>query len=255
MFRLPVSGLEVSLRPLSGAEELLLLDAREYDTWLTLRLLAGVARLADGAEVEWDALTLTDVEALLLLLRQAVFGDWIRADLSCPTEGCGARVEVAFRVSDYLDYHRPRTPRNVEAAGEAGWFRLRGAPVQFRLPSGGDQMVAASRENPTRELVRLCVNPPELSGRLLRRVEAAMGALAPSLADGVRGRCPNCGASIEIIFDPQHFCLRELRGQAAYLYEDMHLLARHYHWSEAEIVALPRHRRIQYVEMIRQEGV
>jgi len=47
--------------------------------------------------------------------------------------------------------------------------------------------------------------------------------------------------------------LRELREQAAFIYEDVHLIAQHYRWSEAEIMLLPRNRRIRYAEMIRQE--
>ena len=51
--------------------------------------------------------------------------------------------------------------------------------------------------------------------------------------------------------DPRQFTLRELRDQAVFIYEDTHLLAEHYHWPEAEILALPRERRLRYAQMVR----
>jgi hypothetical protein len=57
-----------------------------------------------------------------------------------------------------------------------------------------------------------------------------------------------------LFFDVQAFCLTELRNQAAFLYEDVHLLAQCYHWTEADILALPRHRRAHYAEFARSTG-
>jgi hypothetical protein len=51
-------------------------------------------------------------------------------------------------------------------------------------------------------------------------------------------------------FDVQQFVLRELRDQATFLYEDVHLVASQYHWPESGILDLPSRRRVQYAEMI-----
>jgi hypothetical protein len=88
---------------------------------------------------------------------------------------------------------------------------------------------------------------------MLRRVENAMEALAPPLSHTVQGQCPECGSVLDLYFDAQQFCLQELRGQALFIYDDVHLLAMEYHWSEADILALPRNRRAQYAERVRQE--
>ena len=40
-------------------------------------------------------------------------------------------------------------------------------------------------------------------------------------------------------FDPLLYTLRELRDRAAFVYEDVCAIAHHFHWSEAEILALP----------------
>ena len=78
-----------------------------------------------------------------------------------------------------------------------------------------------------------------------------MEVLAPSLAHDLQGQCPECGAVVEVYFDPLQFSLCELRQEAAFLYEDVTLLARCYHWSEADILTLPRQRRLRYAELAR----
>lgn len=268
---LPVSGLHVLLRQLSGAEDILLLEATVLDTRLALDVVRRIARSAessstdapsvataslaqslDGSAISWDTLSVADLDALLLLMRRAVLGDRIRADTRCPAHNCQARIEVEFQVSDYLAHHTPHRPRFVEPAAEPGWFQMRDTSIVFRLPTGADQMSAASHPDAEQELIRRCVRPETISRRQLRRVEKAMEAMAPNLAQNLQGQCSECGAIVEVFFEPQQFILRELKDQAAFIYEDIHLLALYYQWSEAAILSLPRQRRMHYAEMIRQ---
>jgi len=251
--RLPISGIDVLLREPVGAEDILLLEATSYDTAFALELVARLAAPANGPAVEWSNLCVTDLDALLLLLRQMLFGNLIRTDIACPAAGCGARIDVAFRIGEYLAHHRPRTARGVEAAEEPGWFRLRNTPVSFRLPTAADQAAVTQALKPARELVRRCIRPAGISAGLLRRVETAMEALAPSLSQNLQGRCPQCETSVDFYFDVQQFVLSELGNQAALIYEDVHALALHYHWSQAEILELPRGRRARYAEMAQRE--
>jgi hypothetical protein len=58
--------------------------------------------------------------------------------------------------------------------------------------------------------------------------------------------CPACGASHPVALDPYLVTRRSPRE----LYDEVHLLAWHYHWSEAEILALPRDRRQLYLRRI-----
>lgn len=251
--RLPVSGMEVMLRQPTGAEDMLLLEASTYDAALALQLIAHLASPANGLAVEWSTLCVTDLEALLLLLRQMLFGDLISTDVICPAKDCGKRVDVAFRIGEYLAHHSPRTARGVEPADEAGWFRFRDVPVSFRLPNAADQVIVSQLPKPEYELIQRCIRPTQISARMLKRVETAMEALAPGLSDNVHGVCPECGATVTMYFDAQQFTLSELCNQAMLIYEDVHVLAKHYHWSQAEILALPRSRRAHYTEMVHQE--
>jgi len=82
-----------------------------------------------------------------------------------------------------------------------------------------------------------------------------MEAMAPNLSGEMQGECPECHRRITVYFDVQKYVLRELRDRASRVYEDIHLLALNYRWSEESILLLPRNRRILYAEMLRQEGL
>ncbi len=253
MSRLPVSGIDVRLRRPTGVEDVFLREASFGGPALALALITRLASVAGGPDVDWELLPVTDVEALLLALRQMLFGDRITTDMPCPVEECGARMDVTFNIGDYLEHHRPRLPRGVSPDAEEGWFRLRDAAVSFRLPRAADQIAARRAARPAADLARRCVRPAGASGSERRRAENAMSALAPSLSQPLATRCPECGGGFDFYFDVPHFVLSELRAQAAYVYEDVHLIAATYHWPEAEILALPVSRRLQYAEMARSQ--
>jgi len=254
MPRLPVTGLEVRLRPPAGVDDVFLREAAYDGPLLSLALVERLAQTSAGDLVDWSSLPVTDLEALLIALRQQVFGDRINTDLPCPAPGCGARMDVSFRLSEYLAYHQPRWPRGVAAlAEEPGWYELRDSAVGFRLPSAADQVAARYSPQPVRELVRRCIHPDNAPARDRRRAENAMAALAPSLSHELQAQCPECHAQIALYFDVQHFVINELRGQAAYVYEDVHVIAQSYHWQEEAILALPLSRRLRYAALIRAE--
>ena len=256
MILLPVSRGWVQVAPPTGVEDLLLAETPGSGTGLALALVARLVQWVQpsgAAPAAWEALPVPDLEVLLLLIRQTVFGDQVRAETRCATPACGARVDVDFSITQYLAHHLPRRYRNVEPDDATGWYRFQGSDVRFRLPTVADQLAVASSATPAHDLARRCIDPPAVPARLRYRVERAMAALAPTLSHELAGQCPECGRQLAIYFGVQEFTLRELRDQARYVFGDIHLIARHYHWSEAAILALPRRRRMQYAERIRQE--
>jgi hypothetical protein len=252
MFQLPVSGLEITIRQPVGEDDLLLQETRASNTAVALALISRLVRPVDGSVVQWSELTITDLEALLLLIRKVVVGDLIEADLACVRPECGARITVSFHISEYLSHHQSRRPKRMIAAGE-GWFGLHQHPVKFRLPAAADVLAVMEATKPDRELMRRCMQPEGIPAKLRRRVESAMEAMAPNLSGEMQGECPECHERVTAYFDVQKYVLRELRDRASRIYEDVHLLALNYHWSEESILLLPRNRRILYAEMLRQE--
>jgi hypothetical protein len=99
----------------------------------------------------------------------------------------------------------------------------------------------------------MCIRPGGLKARTVRRVLGIIESMAPSLSGELQGQCTECGTEVGIYFDARGFVLRELREQATFLYGDACLLAHHYHWTEADILALPCSRRIRYVEALKEQ--
>lgn len=241
MIRLPVSGLLVDVRPPGGAEDILLWDAPVPDRALALALVGRLTSVPEPA-----SLVVHDFEALLLHLHGLVFGGTIHADATCR---CRQRIDLSFSASEFMRARKPRRPRNVTPAQDAGWFTLTGEVGAFRLPTIGDQVAIAAEADPVAALAARCLRPPRPSAR----VERAMAALSPPISEEVSGTCPYCLARASFFFDVPTFVLSELKVQAGLICEDVHLLAGHYRWSEEHILALPPRRRRRYVDLVSAE--
>jgi hypothetical protein len=257
MFRMPVSGIDVEFRHATGEEDLLLLEGGGDLISTSMELVQRLAIPGGGAELDAATLTIADLEALLLELRRRVFGDVMATRGRCPEAECAAPIDLSFRISDYLRGRAKRKPAHVKPVeSEPNWFQLRDSGVQFRLVTVDDLAAAAASAHPEKELARRTIRSrsPGVIERSHRRAERAMESLAPPLSGEIEGQCPECGASVRFWFDVQSYVQRELRYDAEFLFEDVHQLATRYHWSEEKILALPRQRRVQYVEMALRQG-
>lgn len=249
--RLPLSGDEVMLLPLVGADDAVIAESPTLGVGLAVDLLARVARGPDGRPHDWLHAALLDLDVALLSLRRLLRGDGVRADARCRTEGCGALADIAFRVSDYLAHHAPTRADDVMRDAQAGWFRLAEGGPRFRPPRVVDLLDASRGQDPVVAIVARCLDAPSPDPALLDRVARALEALSPSLYGELEGTCPECGAALTVPFDPVTFVLRELRARAVDVFADVHLIASRYHWTEEHILQLPSARRQRYVEQIR----
>lgn len=143
--------------------------------------------------------------------------------------------------------------------GEAGpgfpfaTVEIEAGPVVLRLPTGSDEAAIgdlSDAEQAERELLRRCVVRGELpeapSAEDLERIDAALDEISPWVVTELATSCPACGATHPVALDPYVV----MRRSASELFDDVHTLAWHYHWSEAEILALPRERRQRYLARI-----
>jgi hypothetical protein len=255
--QLPVSGMALSLRSPDGCDDLAILEARGPAVARALAVLPRLAQLVPGATghtPEWESMTVTDFEVALLALRERLFGQSIACALDCSQPECGQRVEMEFRVEDFVNSVRPHRPRDVQDDARPGWFRLEDTEVVFRLPTVGDQAAVAGSARAGRDLEELCIKPPGLLARLRARVERAMEQLAPEVSRPIAGQCPHCGQGLSALLYVPVLVLDELRRAAVGIYEEVHLIASAYHWSEDSILALPRARRWGYAERVRAQN-
>jgi len=81
----------------------------------------------------------------------------------------------------------------------------------------------------------------------------ALSELDPLVALTVSCACPVCGSANDVRVDLEEIVLARLRRRQRMLLDDVHTLASRYGWTEAEVLAVPSHRRAQYVAMIKDE--
>lgn len=249
-----------ALRPVTGAVEQEILGALDAAaSWpeaVSAVLSAAVERLGDVpcSPALVDALPVGDRQLLLLRVAAALHGDAFWCSARC--RSCDA----------WFDLRLLRSALPVKDAGAGFPFadvECGGAPVRFRVPTGADQraVVGLSAAEAERALLERCVVAPAgergraaaaaLGPEDRARVDEALDAAAPDVGTRVTTSCPECGAVQVADVDPWG----ALRWTARRLYEEVHVVAATYHWSEAEILALPRARRRLYLDLIdRQRG-
>jgi hypothetical protein len=263
---------EAEVAPLTGREEEFLAGSRgvpapELVTALLCRAVRRIGTVSPVTPPVARALLVADRLFLLLRVRAATFGERVEGTLGCPWPRCGARVDVDFSLADVPVKRCAETlPTYVAelSAGAAGGDADAPRTVAFRLPRGDDQEALAGvlAQNPARALTALlerCVvgaaegAVDRLSPRARGELEAAMADAAPHVDLEMDLVCPECGRAFTAPFDPADFLFGELRTSRGLLYRQVHYLAWHYHWSEGEILDLPRDKRLAYIEILADE--
>jgi hypothetical protein len=253
---------EVCLRGLTGRDEEYLNDtppaatATERATDLLARC---VLRMEGRREVTREAvagLVAGDREALIWHLRRLTLGERLQTTLDCPAEDCGKPMDLTLDLSDLLQppYADPRQ----EYASEREGLRIR-----FRLPTGLDlEQVCRGQiedeEAAAERLLARCIlgvwdgermledRPSDLSGP----IPALMEELDPQAELLLDVACPECGRTFTALLDAADYLLRETAVPGDDLYHQVHSLALHYHWSEAEILGLSPVKRRRYLELL-----
>src|SRR6185503_2224206 len=242
------------LRSLTGREEEWLTQhAGMPSAHLATKLLSACfVRLEDvpvNSEMI-DKLLVGDRDYLILQLRRMTLGDRFAAVFSCPA--CKRAMDVEFLAQDISI--EPRL-QNVTAYTWASEDAQR--VVRYRLPNGADQEAVAdlSAGEAVEALLARCViddggTPLGVEERVA--VIAEMDRLAPQIDLELELNCPECGHSFTTPFDCTSFFFSEIRAQSRHLIREVHYLALHYHWSEAEILNLQRDRRRRYLALLNE---
>lgn len=274
---------QVELLPLTGHEEELLANA-DYPvatlvTEVLSRCVKSIGSVVDVTPAVIRSLLVADRQYLLLMLRQLTFGDRIQATLPCPWPGCGKGVDVDFRISKIPITRcgdvRPVYEMRVEVfdgAAELGLDPTENTPltVRYRLPNGADQesvldVINRGEAVALSVLLSRCIqqfgsiSKPDadwvtrLPASIRLLIEQEMEARAPSLDLTMEAECPECRRAFLAPFELQDFFFGELKIGTELLFREVHYLAFHYHWSEREIMDMPRNRRRRYIDVLSGE--
>jgi hypothetical protein len=243
-------GREVVLAPMTGEIELMLAEIAQADMAApdkVTRFLAAAVAAVGGAPVEPEALSVPDRQHLVRGIGAALGGDLVWLTSRCGA--CEAGFDIPVRQS--LLPVKPAGPDYPRRA-----VSVRGRPATLRAPTGADQ--AAVAHLPEQEALAALIDrlldgtgPPaaELTEEEVAAIEAEVEAMMPETALEALARCPECGAENRVPVDP-YLSITTAGGE---IYGDVHVLACRYHWSEADILRLPRSRRKRYLALIDRE--
>lgn len=257
------------LRALTGRdEEFLFVEAlsmlpAERNTALLARC---VTSLGAGREVTTEdvrGLCLGDRESLLLHLCAAAAGNRIHGLIECPDPDCEEKLDVDLDITDLLAAPYDDASETYETELAEGDIAFR---IRFRLPDGLHQERAArlflvDPAGAERYLAHAIVEEVSSEGTLLEALpDEFLGELAglveahdPQAELHLGVRCLQCKKTFSVLFDAGEFLFQEVAARRRGFYGEVHALAFHYHWSEAEILSLPVDRRRLYVGLIADE--
>ncbi|HZH03936.1 MAG TPA: hypothetical protein VEY30_09140 [Myxococcaceae bacterium] len=253
------------LRLLTGHEELLVASAgvtlsHRAENELLTSCVSRVGQFSPFDASLAAALTRGDRHYLALRLRAQLFGDPLALVARCAAPSCGALVDLSLRISALVSERPEPAPEHIEVTLPEG-------VASVREPTGEDDAWIESQDATRAEKSALLWSRlVELEGQPLtpaqwkslpapsrHRVAMALAeeGSAPDLA--LLSRCLSCGAWLELELDPFGILLREVGAGIDRLEAEVHCLAFHYHWSEEQILSLPRPRRWRYLEFLCRE--
>lgn len=217
---------------------------------------SGLASLAldvlDRALPETDhgGLTIGQRDALLLAVRARMSGP--RIELLAPCPQCAAQAEIALTAED-VGLSAPPLPQPPEPRA----VRIGGHEVTLTPVTAGALAVAEQEADPARireRLLSLTVlavdgdTGAEVPDGIVPEIEAALADLDPLAEILLETSCPDCGHQWDETFDAATLVRGDIRNHATRLLSEVAALARAYHWSEHDILAMPASRRRFYLE-------
>jgi hypothetical protein len=236
-----------------GAEDILHLS-ETGGTGAASQALAILAR----AEPERDAarlcaLTVGRRDAELLAVRALTFGAQLNLFCKCPR--CRAPAEFSLTAEEV-----GLSPARLAEVVEPKSVSVAGHEVRLRPVSAGDLVAIETLGAPEaarRALLARCViavdgaPPGDLESDFAAAVEAELARLDPAADTEIALSCPDCGADFAVLLDPLSLLASELRLEARRLLGDVAEIARVFHWSERDILAMTPQRRRFYLEAAR----
>jgi hypothetical protein len=248
----PAPAEELFARPFATCAEDLDVDfASGLRPAVVTRLLANCLRCAAMEPVPeadlWSWPVSRRMQALLAVAA-ATSGTGREVAAVCSRAECGQTMEIGLNLEMFRSACADE-PFRFSAVPQMDWtVRLPTAADQLQYISefGGDPLLLA------RSLFT-AGDPARFQAEWLPALESALEERDPLTAIELSAACPYCGEANRVEFDLEGFLLRDLERRQAALFDTVHRLAAVYHWSEDDIVALPRQRRDYYLARIDRE--
>ncbi len=224
-----------------GAPDILELTERGAGLGSARRALLALA--AAYPEYPPEAIAATPLSArdrALLAVRARMLGAAMTAHDRC--DACGEAIELTL-IAEELGLAEAAEPFPSAPAGRIG---PADAPVAIRAVTAGD--AAAAEVAPDAAAARAILAARVAPGAVgAEELDASLEALDPTADVRIALTCPACGKTTIRAFDAAVFFWRELEARAPRILREVAELARVYHWSEQDILAMSPARRAFYL--------
>lgn len=191
-------------------------------------------------------------DALLLALREQLFGPRVQTVVVCPQ--CRGSLDLGFDVDQIRVPLRSGTQE--EFVCDVGDYQ-----VTFRLPTSEDLLMVVHEPEvdvAKQLLLERClvqvIHHGEATRKLLapftERVIERMAEVDPQGDVELAVTCAACGYQWQALFDIASFVWREIGAWAKRMLGEVHLLASAYGWAEADILRMSAWRRQCYLDMV-----
>jgi hypothetical protein len=256
---------ELALRPFGLYESDLNVDFhRTPRPFLVTQILECCTRKTSGVELSesffWDLTVGKRIECLLNVLASGSTAD-LSVTFRCLNRECGQDLELDISIAEIAALQE-RAYRAEHVSIE-----LERTTLSLRRPTGGDQAAwlkgrFVDQAEAQQTMIRALLADPAESTAIATAltsidswtaVDQAMQEHDPLVDFSVQTSCPYCEAENQYEIDLEELSLTSLRRAQLRLLASVHKLARHYHWSEEEIFAVPFWRRVSYLNLIDKE--
>ena len=200
-------------------------------------------------------LDMADRNRQLMNLFLENFGAQLECESNCPQ--CDEGVELALDLRRVLADTATTTRTFITTTG--------GFHISYRLPNTRDLLVTARcghAATARAELLAACivrceraddaatVDAGELPEEVLQHVAEQMGRCDPHAEILARLTCPECATPFRIMVDIADLLWAKIVARAKTALRAVHVLARAYGWSEADILNMSEPRRALYLSLV-----
>lgn len=190
----------------------------------------------------------------LLLIALASLPTTLFLSYQCSRDDCREKMELPL---DLNLFRMDETKNSLQCKPEET------IEVELRLPTGKDQQywLTHTNENLEKEMAKFLVThingkepAPDwqIPNAWLEPIAQTLEEHDPFTVMSLQTACPACGRVSDVDFDLENYLLRQLEIQQWRLKQQVHELASVYHWSENDIVSLPKSRREEYLHFIHE---
>lgn len=251
---------QARFHPLTGRIEQSLIEAAAYKdrpVYVTHVLSHALERIGElpASTSNVSRLSVADRQYLMSRLAALLKGEQLWLNVDCGY--CHSLFDVELRRCDLP----------VKEAGK-GYprikLRLNNWEIEADVPTGRDQkgIGGLTEAEAVHRLLRQCIR--SVNGRApiedffsqltvtdIAAIDKAMDDVSPAVCDQLAVTCPECGQEQYARLD--HYA--DVVLDEYVFYDEIHTIASHYHWSEQDILDLPRDKRRRYLDLINRSSM